>query len=278
MRRLFGFIFITIIAITVMACGGSSTGHDSEPDNNEPTIYTVTVDMTASDVGTVSPSLNETYEEGKEIQLLANPADDYVFTGWTGDMEGTVNPLPLTVSQDFNITATFELKRYDLTVDTEGEGFVTEQILEQKSKEYEHGTPVELVATPAKGYRFAEWKGDISGTDNPAQITINDPKQVTAIFEKKSYPLTVQTQGSGAVSERVVSKAKEYEYGDVVELSPNTAEGWKFVEWTGGLTGTDTPAQITVDTAKTVTALFERKTFALNLNTAGQGSVAKVPD
>lgn len=279
MRRLLYTYLVVTTLIILSACGDSSTGPDPEnEENNDITTYTVSVGVSPTDAGSVSPSMEGTYEEGKEMQLLANPAEQYVFTGWTGDLEGMVNPLPLTVSQDFNITANFELKSYDLTVDTEGEGSVTEQVLEQKAKEYEHGTVVELVATPAKGYRFVEWKEDITGTDNPVQITVNEPKQVTAVFEKKSYALTVQTQGSGAVSERVVSKAKEYEYGDVVELSPTPAVGWRFVEWTGDLTGTDNPAQITVDTTKQVTALFERKTFALNLNTAGNGSVANAPD
>jgi uncharacterized repeat protein (TIGR02543 family) len=281
MRRLLLISITVLITIILTACGDSSTGPDTDQNNeeNNPAVtYSVSVDVTPSEGGAVSPSLDASYEEGKEIQLLANPEDDYVFTGWTGDMEGAVNPLPLTVSQDFSITANFELKSYDLTVNTEGEGSVTEQVLEQKAKDYEHGTLVELVANPAKGYRFVEWDGDITGTDNPAQITVIDSKEVTAVFEKKSYALTVQTQGSGAVSEQVVSKAKEYEYGDVVELMPSAAEGWKFVEWTGDLTGSDTPAQIIVDTTKTVSALFERKTFALNLNTAGQGSVAKAPD
>lgn len=278
MRRLLYISLVITTSVILTACGDSSTGPDTEQETKTPATYSVSVDVTPSDGGAVSPSLDASYEEGKEIQLLANPSDDYIFTGWTGDLEGSVNPLPLTVSQDFNITANFELKSYDLTVNTEGEGSVMENVIKQKSQEYEHGTAVELVATPAKGYRFVEWKGDITGADNPVQLTIDDPKEITAVFEKKSYALTVQTQGSGAVSEQVVSKAKEYEYGDVVELTPNPAEGWKFVEWTGDLTGTDNPAQITVDTAKTVTALFQRKTFALNLNTAGSGSVAKAPD
>lgn len=281
MRRLFPISFIIIIAITVMGCGGSSTGPDTDDNddgNDQPTTYTVSVDMTPSDGGAVSPSLENKYEEGKVIQLLANPEDGYVFSGWTGDMEGDVNPLPLTVSQDFSITANFELRNYDLTVTTEGEGSVQENVLEQKSKEYEHGTMVELVATPAKGYKFVEWKGHVESTDNPAEITVDDPKEVTAVFEKKSYELTVRTHGSGAVSEQVISQAKNYEYGDVVELEPSPAEGWEFKEWAGDLSGSDIPAQITVDTTKTVTAIFERKTFALDITIQGQGTIAKNPD
>ena len=277
MRRL---LILSITAmITLAGCGGSSTGPDTDDaGSNGPTTYTVSVDMSPSDAGTVSPSKENTYEEGKEIQLLANPGDDYIFTGWTGDMEGKVNPLPLTVSQDFNLTANFELKDYELSTDVEGEGSIQEKVLEQQSKEYEHGTAVELIATPAQGYKFVEWTGDVTGTDNPTQITVDDPKEVTAVFAKKSYELVVTTNGSGAVSEQVVSKAKEYEYGDVVELAPSAAEGWTFVEWTGDLSGSDVPAQITVDTAKAVTAVFERKTFALGVDTTGKGTISKDPD
>ncbi|MEL7833411.1 BspA family leucine-rich repeat surface protein [Fodinibius sp. Rm-B-1B1-1] len=279
MRRLTALLTILIFTGIMLACGDSGTGPD--PDNNEneeATTYTVSVDMTPSDAGMVSPTTEETYEEGKEIQLLANAKDEYVFTGWSGDMEGDVNPLPLTVSQDFNLTANFELKNYDLSTDVEGEGSVQENVLEQKSKEYKHGTAIELIATPAKGYKFVEWNGDETGTDNPMQITVDDPKEVTAVFEKKSYKLAVTTNGSGAVSEQVVSKAKGYEYGDVVELSPSAAEGWTFVEWSGDLSGSDNPAQVTVDAAKDVTAVFERKTFALAPDIQGEGSVAKDPD
>ncbi len=274
MRRLLGFVIIVLISLSLTFCGDSSTGPDTD---EQTTTYTVSVDMAPSDAGTVSPSTEETYEEGKEVQLLANPSDDYVFTGWTGDMEGEVNPLPLTVSQDFNLTANFELKNYDLTTNVEGEGAIQENVLQQKTKEYEHGTVVELIATPAKGYKFVEWRGDIEGTANPVQDTVDTSKEVTAVFEKKSYELAVTTKGSGAVSEQVVSKAKDYEYGDVVELMPSAAEGWEFVEWNGDLSGSDVPVQITVDTAKAVTTVFERKTFAMDVDTTGKGTIQKDP-
>ncbi|MEX0722658.1 MAG: BspA family leucine-rich repeat surface protein [Gracilimonas sp.] len=282
MRRLLSLSITAIIMITLVACGDSGTGPDTnnneDDGDTEPVTYTVSVNMTPSDAGTVSPFTEETYEEGKEIQLLANPGDGYVFSGWSGDMEGTVNPLPLTVSQDFNLTANFELKNYDLTANIEGEGSIQENVLAQKSSEYEHGTVVELIATPAQGYRFVEWTGDADGSENPVEVTVDDPKEVTAVFEKKSYELAVNIQGSGGVSEQVVSKAKDYEYGDVIELTSSAAEGWEFVEWNGDVTGSMNPTQITIDTAKAVTAVFQRKTFSLDIGMQGEGSIAKDPD
>ena len=280
-RLLIPLTLLITLSIYAVSCGDDSspTGPDTDDTEQQTETYSVTVETTPSDGGTVSPSLEESYEEGTDIQLLANPSDEYVFTGWSGDMEGSVNPLPLTVSQDFNITANFELKEYDLTVNTEGEGSVTENVLEAKSKQYEHGTAVELVATPAEGYRFAEWEGDVTGTDNPAEITVEDEKEVTAVFEKKEYPLTVNIAGDGAVWEDVIqAKTTDYEYGAVVELTANPADGWYFTEWEGELNGDRNPNRITVEDTTDVTAVFERESHSLDVETDGNGSVSMDPD
>ena len=281
MKRILFSLLLALFTISLVSCDDFGTGPDPETDDaeQEAQTYTVSVDITPSDGGTVSPSLEESYEDGKNIQLLANPGDDYVFAGWTGDMEGSVNPLPLTVSQDFNITANFELKNYDLTVNIEGEGSVKENVLEAKSKQYEHGTAVELVATPAEGYRFAEWKGDVTGTDNPAEITVEGEKEVTAVFEKKNYPLTVNIDGDGAVWEDVIqTKTTDYEYGAIVELTANSADGWFFSEWEGELSGDRNPSRITVEDSTSVTAIFERESHSLDVETDGNGSISMDPD
>ncbi|MEL7833409.1 BspA family leucine-rich repeat surface protein [Fodinibius sp. N2] len=284
MRRLTALLTILIFTgLTLVACGGDSgTGPDPGNGDNgdnvdDPTTYTV--EASAAEGGTVSPSGANDYEEGETVELTADPNDEYLFSGWTGDMESEDNPLSLTVDQDYSLTANFELKSYELTINKEGDGSVSEEIVEEKSKKYEHGTVVELTANPAEGYKFVEWKGDVEGSENPAQITVDDPKEVTAVFEKKSYNLTVNTDGDGAVAEEVVQhKSTEYDHGTVVELTANAGNGYKFVEWTGDLTGNDNPAQITVDKAKKVTAVFEKKEYKLMVDTSGDGSVSKDPD
>src|SRR5699024_10488471 len=166
-----------------------------------------------------------------------------------------------------------------LTISTEGQGTVDEKVLQSKSKDYEHGTVVELTANPAKGWTFVEWKGAVTGSDNPAQVTVGNPKEVTAVFEKKSYALTVNTQGKGAVNEKVVqSKAKDYEHGTTVELTANPADGWKFVEWKGALSGIKNPKRITVDEAKEVTAVFDKEVYHISTSVVGSGTVSVSPN
>lgn len=284
MRRLLYLALIAFLTISISTCSDSGTGPDPDDGNSnnggeETTTYTVSVTSSSSDAGTVSPSGENTYNEGEEVEIQADPNEGYVFTEWTGDIESTENPHSLTVDQDYDITADFEVKSYELTINKEGEGTVSEEVLEQKSKEYEHGTVVELTANPAEGYRFVEWQGDVTGSENPAEITIDDPKEVTAVFEKKSYALTINTEGEGAVSEEVVQqKSTDYEHGTVVELTANSAEGWIFKEWSGANTSSNNPIKITIDEPKEVTAIFGPKTFEVTIQTEGEGSVSKTPD
>ncbi|MDZ7808782.1 MAG: hypothetical protein U5K71_16980 [Gracilimonas sp.] len=45
---------------------------------------------------------------------------------------------------------------------------------------------------------------DHTGTSNPANVTMNSDKDVTALFTKRDYPLTVNVDGGGSVQEEVV--------------------------------------------------------------------------
>ena len=48
--------------------------------------------------------------------------------------------------------------------------------------DYEPGKLVTLTASPAGGYTFSHWSGDLGGSQNPAQITMDGDKSITAHF------------------------------------------------------------------------------------------------
>ena len=68
------------------------------------------------------------------------------------------------------------------------------------------------------------------------------------------YTLDVTTVGSGSVAKD--PDEANYDSGTVVQLTANPAAGWTFKDWSGGLSGTTSPANITMDGNKTVTATF----------------------
>ena len=203
----------------------------------------------------MTPS-SSTALEGISVTFNAQPKGDYIFTGWSGSLSGTDNPKTITVSSDINVTATFTLRQYPLTLSSEGEGTVSERVISTKT-DYASGTVVELTAIAADHWIFSHWEGDLSGNDNPIQITVSSAKTVKAVFVKKMYDLSIEIEGEGSVEEVVVeTKSSSYQEGSVVQLtaSPNTY--WTFDHWEGDLTGTDNPSLITISSAITVKAVF----------------------
>lgn len=55
---------------------------------------------------------------------------------------------------------------------------------------YLYGAVVTLTATPDTGWSFAGWSGDLSGTANPATITLNGDKVVTSTFASTCVPVS----------------------------------------------------------------------------------------
>ncbi|MFA5669057.1 MAG: serine hydrolase [Balneolaceae bacterium] len=179
------FLFTFLIS-TILFVGCSSNPSKSD----EPTLYSINVTLSPSESGTITPDVKNMVEEGDKIELQANPNDGYVFSGWAGDVESSNNPLSITANKNLELVANFALRSYELSINVEGEGTVDEQIIQQKTTEFEHGTVVKLTATPAQGWKFSEWKGDLTGFENPSTITISEPLSITAVFEKE--PITVE--------------------------------------------------------------------------------------
>ncbi|MDB4087425.1 hypothetical protein N9523_07120 [Flavobacteriaceae bacterium] len=223
----------------------------------DPIIYTLTTSANPADGGTVSPSTQQ-YDEGKTATITATASSEYLFQSWSG-ATGSSNSTSVVMNSDKSVTANFVKKKYALTTTVEGEGTVTEKVIKAgAATDYNSGTIVELTAVPSGEWLFVEWKGDVTGTENPTQITIDKAKSVTAVFVKKQYPLTIEIEGEGTVSEKVIKAgaATDYNSGTIVELTAKPSDGWELKEWTGDIASTENPVQITVDEAKNISAIF----------------------
>ena len=225
----------------------------------DPIIYTLTTSANPADGGTVSPSTQQ-YDEGKTATITATASSEYLFQSWSG-ATGSTNTTSVVMNSDKSVTANFVKKKYALTTAVEGEGTVTEKVIKAgAATDYNSGTIVELTAVPSGEWLFVEWKGDVTGTENPTQITIDKAKSVTEVFVKKQYPLSIEIEGEGTVAEKVIKAgaATDYNSGTIVELTAEPTGDWEFVEWTGDITSTENPVQITIDEAKTVKARFHK--------------------
>lgn len=222
-----------IIPFFLISCGTETT----------PT-HKVNTEVTPQEGGEINVSPEGTiHDEGTGITLTPQPSEGYTFVEWKGDFNSTNNPLTFTLNQNVNITGVFENKTYALNIITEGEGTVTEEVIQQKS-DYEHGTVVELTANSSEGWSFINWSDDISRTENPTQVTIESEFNITANFDSKikkyggsegesghsieqtsdgGYVITGQTNSiDGDFSDRSYGNTDIF----ILKLNPNGEKDW----------------------------------------------------
>jgi hypothetical protein len=94
--------------------------------------------------------------------------DKYLESDYSEELVYTIPITPLPTSQ-----------QYELSVATNGNGNVK---LAPSGGTYDKGTEVHLTATAATGWEFSDSSGDLSGSGNPATITMDADKNVTATF------------------------------------------------------------------------------------------------
>lgn len=121
------------------------------------------------------------------------PADAeniYTFTGW--------DVTPVAVNGEATYTATF-----GTTTQTYSVSFAAENgtITGATDGTYQYGTSLTFKAEPAACYRFVKWSDDV--TDAERTVTVTGNITYTAIFEKITYTITVEsdddTQGTVSV-------------------------------------------------------------------------------
>ena len=248
--------------------------------SKDPIIYTLTTSANPAEGGTVIPSTQQ-FEEGETVAITASPSSDYVFQSWSGAATGSTISTSVVMNSDKTVTANFVKKKFVLTISVEGEGTVTEKIIKAGSAtDYTIGSVIELTATGKTGWEFKEWKADLTGTENPKEITIDASKTVKAVFVKKQFAvnITIEGEGGGTVAEEVVEGLKvdsKYEYGTELKLTAKPSAEWEFSSWKEDLEGTENPQTITIDNIKAVTAVFIKKKYALTIEVEGQGKVAE---
>jgi len=233
--------------------------------------YTLTVAVTGEGSVTLTPS-GGSYEAGTKVALVPAPAANWRFDHWEGALTGNENPGHITINEAKAVTAVFVQDRYYLNVSTTGSGSVFQDPMEAT---YAAGAVVTLTAVNPAEWHFDHWEGDLTGTANPAQVSMTGHKDITAVFVKNEYTLSVSVTGTGTVA--LEPPGGVYPAGTVVTLTTSPGLSWDFDHWEGALTGNAMQAQVTMDGNRAVTAVFALERYPLSLGVSGSGGITQDP-
>ena len=162
--------------------------------------YTLTVSYAGN--GTGSVLLNPpgpSYAAGTLITLTATPLISSTFTGWSGDVNGTSNPITVTMDADKSITATFALKTFVITPTAGANGTITPSTPQTVN----YGASRTFTITPNTGYHIAD-----VGVDGVSQgpiglyaftnVTANHT--ISAAFAINTYVITPTAGANGNIT------------------------------------------------------------------------------
>ncbi len=145
--------------------------------------------------------------------------------------------------------------------------------------DFDATTLVTLTATPDANSTFTGWTGAGCSGTGTCQVTMDAAKSVTASFALKTYTLSVGKAGTGigvVTSDQGgincgLACSADFSYNTFVTLTAAPDASSTFTGWGGDCSGMGT-CQVTMSTAKSVTASFALKTFVLSVSKTGTGA------
>lgn len=236
--------------------------------------YKLTASATGGGTLTVEP-LQDEYESGTVVNLVAMPNPGWTFLGWQGAVEddpgnsvGTV-----TMTRDQCVRAVFGTS---LNTTVVGAGNV---VLRPPGGVYPYGTTVQLYALPQPGSYFGLWGNAGSGSANPLSFTVTSAgASVSSLFGSLSstqVSLAVIPDGLGRVT--VTPSTNRYVKGTNVTVTAFPDADQVFLGWSGDASGTENPLMVSLPQSKQITARFTRRPrFLFGACEAGSSDVGSL--
>ncbi|MFW6222178.1 MAG: InlB B-repeat-containing protein [Bacteroidota bacterium] len=128
------------------------------------------------------------------------------------------------------------------------------------------GQNTTITATANAGFKFSNWSGDISDTDNPVTILMDTNKTITANFvEDELFTLTTSAE-NGNIS--LSPNQASYYNGTIVNINAVADSGYVFDSWSGdtGVVQDQKRQDIVIDHDMSITAHFRKETGISGLN------------
>jgi len=209
------------------------------------------------------------YPDDAEVRIFPEAEFGWEFAEFSGDC--TSLACELTMDEDHEVTAIFELEEFDLEIETDGSGSgEVECELEEGpgpcASKYPGGSEINLVAVPGSGSEAVEFSGSCEGPGPECELLIEEDSTVVVTFDLVGPRLTVNTAGSGSGTVKCKADggplepcAPAYLEGTELLLVASASAGSQFAGWSGACTADPCePPPLEGDTV--VTATFNLET------------------
>jgi len=155
------------------------------------------VTITQPAYGTISLTpAKATYQLNDQVSASIVVPEHYLFTGWSGDITGTTNPLVFTIDKNYTIGATVIVDpanppaQSTITVNQPVGATIT---LTPQQTNYYNGATVTAQLTVQSGYQFLGWTGGLTGTTNPSTLVVNGNTTIGATVSEIQVSSTLRT-------------------------------------------------------------------------------------
>ena len=171
---------------------------EPEPEEPEPEQYSLEIILDGAGTGSVTDGssldcgdiCSASYPAGTELTLTAEPGEGSIFIGWGEACDNSIElSCSLTLNEDTELEAIFDLEPYALSVAVDGSGEGTVKgasgaidCQPNCSAELLAGTSVVLTALPETGSSFASWQGCPAPQGDTCGLELDEDTDVSARF------------------------------------------------------------------------------------------------
>ncbi|MBI4902150.1 MAG: Ig-like domain repeat protein [Acidobacteria bacterium] len=237
---------------------------------------------TGGSIGIVPAAAGNWYVKDQVAQLTASPSPGYRLAGWSGALAGTQLTGAVVMSAPRAVTAAFVTQdTVPITLQSNAPGVAVTM----------NGAPLTLPATvnliPGRAYRFAapglveesalvRWiyqVWSVPGSNVIDYVAPNAPATLTVTYQRNIFITTTANPTAGGS----VSGGGWYVATGVIPIAATANSGYRFTGFSGALSGTANPQNLTLRDPATVVANFAPAAQPALFATTGQRSDGPQP-
>jgi hypothetical protein len=238
----------------------------------DPPSYPLTLGTQGSGLISANPSnVGSVYPAGTQVTITAIPAVGWVFTGFTGSVNSSTNPLTVTINGPTNITANFQ-PYPQITITSNPTGlnvlvdcpilplnctYTTPHVF-QWNPNSPHTVNLTGTQNPSGDTRavFNNWSDGLAMSHQVTAPAAGGSLTLTANFDLW-YLLTLNPGPGGTIQTNPVHSDLYYAAGSQVQLTASPNGGYSFAQFQEDLRGTTNPQTLTMSGPRRVTAVFQ---------------------